>query len=249
MSDEKWTTKFSKILKTCENTFVVYWIHSKYHKDYESEGYVGVTSNLYNRLASHISNCKKDSKDYLKDMKAVVNSGEFQLSIIYQGDEDSCYAKELLLRSERNTGWNRRSGGRHFRDNIPKHIYNNYTSIVSNVKKMGLQLSSEWSGFNGADNFNTFYEANVDGKDVEIFLPKTGVVGESTVIVKRKKDFIYDVHKKLDFFGDGNLISNTEIASLLGIKPNTLATQRKRGWSNGKIFLKAWFRKSEDLYC
>ena len=245
MNSVKWTKRFSDTLEKAKGSFVVYWVSSSLHKDVKTEGYVGVSGNLYDRVGSHISKCKKKSKLYPQEMIASLNSEEFNLTILYQGSEDYCYTKELELRSERNTGWNKRSGGKHFRDHIDHNVYKTFTGIVSKAKKLGLQISTEWSGFDGPNNFNDFYKNEVEGVGLRIYLPKAGLVGKDTVTLQKQEFFIADIHKKLDFFCDGNLISNTEVANLLGIKPNTLATQRKRGWSNGKIFIRAWNKPQE----
>lgn len=219
----------------------VYWIHLSNHIDFYNEGYVGVTNNVPRRLTQHISSCKQTPYKYQKDMLDVVSSGGFKVKILFEGDEDFCYKKELELRKGCNIGWNRRSGGKGFREHIDKKINKAHRRLLNTCKTKGLVVCEEWTGFYGVENFNRFYVDNVEGTDLEIFLPFGGVVSPQTVQLKSKKVFVMEKNRTLDFFGDGDLLANCEVAELLGIKPNTLVTQRKRGWSNGKIFLKAWY--------
>lgn len=241
MNSVKWTKRFSDTLEKAKGSFVVYWISSSLHKDVKTEGYVGVSGNLYDRVGSHISKCKKKSKLYPQEMIASLNSEEFNLTILYQGSEDYCYAKELELRKGRNIGWNRRTGGKGFRSHIDEKVNKAYRRLLNVCKTKGLSVCDEWLGFYGIENFNNFYCEKIKDTKLEIFLPETGEVAPITATLKTKKDFIMEMNRNLDFFGDGKLLANCEVAELLGLKPNTLTTQRKRGWSKGKIFLKAWY--------
>ena len=224
-----------------EKEHSVYWIHCPSHTDFYKEGYIGVSNNVAHRIDQHISACKNVEHNYPEDMAELINSKKFKVTVLFEGGEAFCYNKEHDLRRGLNIGWNRRAGGKGFRSHIDKQVNKAYRRLLNVCKTKGLSVCEEWSGFEGMEKFNEFYCDNVKGTGLEIFLPKSGEVNPSTVSLKSKKDFLKEINRNLDFFGDGELLANCEVAEFLGIKPNTLATQRKRGWSNGKIFLKAWY--------
>ncbi len=219
----------------------VYWIHHSSHENFYKEGYVGVSNNVTHRIAQHVSACKHSPQTYVECMSTLINNGDFEVTVLFEGSEDFCYEKELELRKGCNIGWNRRAGGKGFRNHIDEKVNKAHRRLLNVCKTKGLTVCEEWLGFYGMENFNNFYCEKVKGTKLEIFLPETGEVSPFTVILKTKKDFITEMNRNLDFFGDGKLLANCEVAEILGLKPNTLATQRKRGWSNGKIFLKAWY--------
>ena len=77
----------------------------------ESEGYVGVTTNLKDRLKQHESNLRKYSKYYHKDFRIEFKAGNLELLVIDCGETEDMYYKEFLLRPEKCIGWNYAIGG------------------------------------------------------------------------------------------------------------------------------------------
>lgn len=79
----------------------VYWIHTAEMTDL-NEGYIGVGKNPAKRFRSHVKkgrfcgHCKKD---------------ELLQSIIFEGSEEECFAKEFELRPTERIGWNIAPGG------------------------------------------------------------------------------------------------------------------------------------------
>ena len=228
-------------LNMSEEKHSVYWIHHSSHEDFYKEGYVGVSNDVTHRIAQHLSACKHTPQNYVESMSKSISNKDFEVNILFEGSEDFCYSKELELRKGRNIGWNRRTGGKGFRSHIDEKVNKAYRRLLNVCKTKGLSVCDDWLGFYGIENFNNFYCEKIKDTKLEIFLPYTGEVAPITVTLKTKKDFIMEMNRNLDFFGDGKLLANCEVAELLGLKPNTLTTQRKRGWSKGKIFLKAWY--------
>lgn len=78
---------------------VVYWIHNQDHIDPYTQGYIGVTTNITNRLQEHKRQkwfCKKD----------------YSVSIINTFDsEAAAYQFEESMRPTSNIGWNINKGG------------------------------------------------------------------------------------------------------------------------------------------
>lgn len=94
-----------------EDECCLYWIKTSEMSRIESEGYVGVTTNLKDRLNQHESNLRKYSKYYHKDFRNEFKSGNLELLVIDCGKTEDMYYKEFLLRPEKCIGWNYAIGG------------------------------------------------------------------------------------------------------------------------------------------
>jgi predicted GIY-YIG superfamily endonuclease len=90
-----------------EETYYLYWIHRKSHKDIKTEGYVGVTNNPTERFKSHQTlNTGKHLASALKKYKDV----EYDIVETFS-TSDECLSKEVELRPVENVGWNMAKGG------------------------------------------------------------------------------------------------------------------------------------------
>lgn len=94
-----------------EDECCLYWIKTSEMSRIESEGYVGVTTNLKDRIKQHESNLRKYSKYYHKDFRNGFKSGNLELLVIDCGETEDMYYKEFLLRPEKCIGWNYAIGG------------------------------------------------------------------------------------------------------------------------------------------
>lgn len=94
-----------------EDECCLYWIKTREMSRIESEGYVGVTINLKDRLKQHESNLRKYSKYYHKDFRSEFKAGNLDLLVIDCGKIEDMYYKEFLLRPEKCIGWNYAIGG------------------------------------------------------------------------------------------------------------------------------------------
>lgn len=88
----------------------VYWIRCKWHTDYLTQGYVGVTNNIARRIKEHKRN-SSDSSAYLKN--AIAKYGEdIVYDILYEDiEEELALLVEAELRSSPAIGWNFAEGG------------------------------------------------------------------------------------------------------------------------------------------
>ncbi len=92
--------------KELENC-VVYWIHNVNHCDITTDGYVGVSRKFKHRVNQHIVR----GTNYYVKKQFEEHFDETVFSIIYNGDESTCYQLEYELRPTKNIGWNFAVGG------------------------------------------------------------------------------------------------------------------------------------------
>ncbi len=89
------------------NIYIVYWIHRKIHTNILTEGYVGVTGNLLERVQQHLYQKQNQHLKYAFDKYDDIIIDVITLNFL----ESYCYFIEYLLRSERQIGWNIAIGG------------------------------------------------------------------------------------------------------------------------------------------
>lgn len=80
----------------------VYWVYNESCKDYLTEGYIGVTSYIENRMKYHFKHNPSIPKDKSLSYK-----------ILFKGTRGECFTKEEELRPKAGIGWNRAKGGAH----------------------------------------------------------------------------------------------------------------------------------------
>lgn len=80
------------------NSFV-YWIYDDSCSDVLTEGYVGVTKDVENRVKSHLRKNRVPSDSTYK--------------ILFEGTREECFNYERQLRPTKNIGWNNAIGGSH----------------------------------------------------------------------------------------------------------------------------------------
>lgn len=220
---------------------VVYWIRDNSMACYVSEGYIGVSKNLKQRLEKHESACRRNKYRYHKDMKDCILRNSYHVDILYKGSRESCFTIEHLLRPKKDIGWNLRHGGGKVLKSFDFKIMKIFRNMKHQAKIKNLKIYPAWENTLGYFDFEDFYKANCCGGTLEMKLPSIGEFNKESLKFVTRKDVVLLTNRNIDFFGDGVLMSNGELSELLCIdKPNTLVTQRRRGWSNGKIFMKAW---------
>lgn len=219
----------------------VYWIRDDNAIDEYSEGYVGVTSNLKRRLSQHKYCCKNINKTYNKNMIDAFNSSTYFVDILFEGTKYDCYEKEHELRPNYDVGWNTRCGASSKLKTRDCKVSSAYRRVRHLSKKNDVSVCGKWKTTEGFYDFEKFYLAGICGGELEMVLPKNGEVSEKTILFLNRSDLVIASYRNIDFFGNGEMISNSELAELLNFeKANTLATQRSSGWSFGKIFIRAW---------
>jgi hypothetical protein len=220
----------------------VYWIRTSEMTDIETQGYVGVSNNVFHREQQHLSSCRREPIGYYKpDMHKALIIGEYVLEEIYSGSIEDCYLLEYELRPNYHIGWNKRCGGKGVPFDVDKYISSAYRRLKYISKKNGCVVKPLWETTQGYLDFEKFYLQGTDNGKYEMSLPTKGVVDETTIKFLTREELIRNSKQSVDFFNDGKLYSQADLAEMLCIdKPNTLTTQIKRNWSFGKIFMKAW---------
>jgi hypothetical protein len=90
----------------------VYWIHLEEHKDIMTEGYVGVSNNPKLRLWDHKNDSKKNTHVNPHLNRALQKyKDKIIQTIIFVGENNSCYLLEEELRPIHGIGWNINEGG------------------------------------------------------------------------------------------------------------------------------------------
>lgn len=86
---------------------VVYWIHTENHNDPTSQGYIGITDNLYQRIQTHLS------RPNITVGRAFEKYGYDQMVFtqLFEGTREECYEIEQDLRPTRGLAWNIARGG------------------------------------------------------------------------------------------------------------------------------------------
>ena len=123
----------------------VYWIHLKNHKDFNSEGYIGVAKNPLNRFNKH-KNLSKNNKHPNKILSENLNSGNCLLTIIFEDTDLNCYKKEFELRPNYRIGWNICPGGEGGSTNLGKSYGQEFKNNRSKYMKNKLPVKEEKTG-------------------------------------------------------------------------------------------------------
>jgi len=79
----------------------VYWIYDETCNDMLTDGYVGVSEDVHNRIREH----RRKTKNLI--------GKDINIKIIYEGLRVECFLKEKELRPKPGIGWNRAVGGSH----------------------------------------------------------------------------------------------------------------------------------------
>ena len=90
----------------------VYWLHLSDHTNIFTQGYIGVTKEIYKRLYEHkrlIKNNKHENKHLSSAFKKY--DKEIIEDVLVIGSEEYCYDIEKKLRPNVKTGWNIAEGG------------------------------------------------------------------------------------------------------------------------------------------
>lgn len=89
----------------------VYWLHYTDETTIESEGYVGVTGNLHDRMKQHRSAVKHQKNSGVAENVTTDTFDDVVIEVVFQGTVDECLDKENFLRPMPDIGWNISAGG------------------------------------------------------------------------------------------------------------------------------------------
>ena len=200
--------------------YCVYWIKSKAHSCIETQGYVGITKNLAERIRAHKKNRKKTPFT-----DAIRSYGWDNLEVILLGDSyslEQALLIEALYRPFQNIGWNLQRGGE-------LGVESSWYSIESNQTKHK----------NATANATRKWIAEKDSTEARSSRAKSSWLNasqERRELAKgsknpRAKLTEQDVAKiKYEMFPQG--MSNSEIAAVFGVQHYVISFIRTgKNWS------------------
>ncbi len=209
----------------------VYWIRPEGCKDI-CQGYVGVTKDLRKRLSGHIS-AILDGHGYHEDFRSCVLSGNAMVSVEMVGRYEDCLALEFQLRPNKRLGWNKYESGQTKHKRSEDVAYKALKRLKNIAKgRPELAIDEILNTQKGIDEFLNFYDKEVHSGRI-LVLPSSGLVSLSTIEVTTRS--ILNRRKKKHKFENGVVINISDLAESLTVKPNTIVTQIRRGWSYDKI--------------
>jgi hypothetical protein len=123
----------------------VYWIHLDQHKDYKTEGYIGVAKDPIKRLKKH-KTLSKNNKHPNSVLSEILNSGYYLMTLIYEDTDSNCYLKEFELRPGYRIGWNICPGGEGGSTNLGKTYSADFRKKRSDFMKNKLPVKDAVTG-------------------------------------------------------------------------------------------------------
>lgn len=207
----------------------LYWIRSPNHTDIFKDGYVGISYDPSYRLKQHIGNTKANHHRQNIEFKNALMSGDIIQDVLLKSTVEYCLEVERKLRPMINIGWNLAIGGDG--GSVYKHgltsskVKRDYYNMLTRCREKGLSVCDDWLGEGALVRFNEFVKDKVG----EISLPLSGEVSCDTIEFLSKKEATRKNRRKLKY--NGKCYSVEELGEQLGIKPNTISTRLKRGWT------------------
>lgn len=128
-------------------TYCVYWIHKDGHADYNTQGYVGISSNMKTRFKAH----SKDSSKCVHLKHALkVYYGRLSVKILANNlDQEAASLIEEMLRPVPKIGWNIQMGGYNGSANLSRPH-----RLETKIKIGNALRGNKYPGMCGADNPN-----------------------------------------------------------------------------------------------
>lgn len=80
----------------------VYWVYDETCTDFLTDGYVGVTDYIENRIKYHMNRNERIPKEF-----------ELKYEVLFEGSREECFSKEEEYRPSAGIGWNGAKGGSH----------------------------------------------------------------------------------------------------------------------------------------
>jgi hypothetical protein len=211
----------------------VYWLQDTKNADIFKTGYVGVTTRPKSRMSQHIFEANMKVKANKSFTDALV-SGNVVMKIIFFGTKFECAVLENKLRPLQSIGWNINSGGGSV-EGLSMRTLNKtrFTNLKSKVKsKSHLTWSNEFDTVEGVLNLIKMFDV-VEESGKLLVLPSEGEVNLRTLKIESRSVMTRGMRKNLENSGLG--VNTSDLAEKLGVKPNTITTQIKRGWSYEEI--------------
>jgi hypothetical protein len=184
----------------------LYWLHLPSHSDINSQGYIGVSNNPKRRLSEHL--ISKNNPHLYRVLQKYPD--EILQTIIFEGDEESCYQMEETLRPYPQIGWNINKGG----SKPPSRTGCNHSQET--LKKILLKLKGKQRSAQWCSNLSEAKKGSANGMYGRK-IPCSKEKRLSLIIAKNSRN--YHIYKEaLEKMADGHSACST--AKLLGIGKN-----------------------------
>lgn len=211
----------------------LYWIRTEEMTDIFTQGYVGISTTPNVRILQHVSNARTDSHHkYPESFRDCLLSGEYLFQIMLCSSVEYCLEVERKLRPKLYVGWNRAVGGEGAV--VYKHgltgskLAKTYYNLRTRAKVDNKDFEPRWLGEKGLETFKVFFDSLLD------------IEGEFT-LKDSSKDYTMDnivkvtrseVCKQRNRTLDGvNYYSISELAEIYNLKPNTISSSLRNGWT------------------
>ena len=123
----------------------VYWLRLETHSDPSSEGYIGVSTDLDQRISSHLRLAENGKHENSHLLNAIRKSGNNIIQeVVAVGTEEYCYKLEEKLRPKEQIGWNIAPGG-YGPPSTANKIWINNGKEHKRIKASELEKYKDWS--------------------------------------------------------------------------------------------------------
>ena len=217
----------------------LYWIRLETHSDKLKEGYIGVSVNPRNRFLQHKYNAKskKFGRKFNKDFKRNLLTGDVLLEILYEGTAEDCYNLELAYRPVMNIGWNIAEGGggssTRLKHGLTGTIYHKlYYNLRIKAEKAGGCVYDKWAvPETGLPLFRDYIKEHVKEGDIVVLdNPEEGMIPDNILFTSRT-EMSRRAKASHKLPNSSCLKSVVELGEEFNMKPNSIITRLKRGWT------------------
>jgi len=218
-----------------EMTCYVYWVKSPDMGDLFSQGYVGISYSPEIRFKQHKSNALTNSHHQYKDeFRESLLSGSCELKILISSTREYCLDLERKIRPELSVGWNSAiggDGGNRFKHGLTdSRLSKTYYNLINRAFETNEVFWDGWLGEGGLVEFSKFYKEfeSVEG-NFTLREKGKGYNPENIIKIKRS-EIINKAYRKYDI-GDGGFYSVNELGIKFNLKPNTISSRMRDGWT------------------
>lgn len=202
-------------------TCCVYWLHLDTHTDPYSQGYVGITKNLEERLRAHKKN-KRKTHLYYAIQKYKWES--IRVTVLREFDSlESALEAESHYRPSLNIGWNSQRGGElgvepeWYEDEANRDKHRKATAVATR-KAIAEKDTREARSKRAKESWSKTRDKRVKA-----------VTGENNPRAKLTEEQVKEIKYSLIPSG----LSNPEIAEIYGVKPYVISFIRTgKNWSH-----------------
>ncbi len=213
----------------------LYWIHKPEHANIFNEGYVGVSGNPQYRFYQHFRNAvnPKEYKNYRTEFRKAMEDDKVIYDILLCSTSEYCYEIEGKLRPTWRIGWNLAAGGA---GGFGTHgltgtkVKRDYYNMLTRAKDFNEEVCDDWLGDNGLLNFKKFCD-DLEDVDGELTLKIIGEGYSPSNVIKATREYITNRSRQIYDIGDGSLYSVRDLASKFSLKPNTISSRTRNGWT------------------